>query len=87
MTADWFNGLYEFGGSAMCWLNVRRAFKDKKFSGVSIAPVAFFTSWGIWNLYYYPHLNQWVSFAGGMMLVIANGTWLGQMLYYGRKNG
>lgn len=84
MKADLFNGLYEFGGALMCGLNVLRAHRDKKFAGVSIFPVAFFTSWGLWNLYYYPHLNQWFSFAGGCFLVVTNGAWLGQMLYYGR---
>jgi len=44
--------------------------------GVSIASTAFFTSWGVWNLYYYRHLNQSASALASGGLVIANGTWL-----------
>lgn len=86
MTADLFNGLYEFGGALACGFNVLRAYKDKVFRGVSILPVAFFSSWGYWNLYYYPHLNQWFSFIGGCCLVAMNTAWLWQMIYYKRKN-
>src|SRR6185436_15953847 len=24
---------------------------------------------GFWNLFYYPHLDQWLSFAGGVLIV------------------
>lgn len=85
MTPDTINGLFEFTGSIACWYNVYKAFKDKQFRGVSWAPTAFFASWGFWNLYYYPSLHQTLSFLGGISLVIANTTWLGQMFYYGRQ--
>ena len=47
---------------------------------------AFFTSWGVWNLYYYPTLHQWASFVGGIFLVLGNGTWVIMAAYYERKN-
>lgn len=84
MTADTVNGLYEAIGGVMLWMNVRRLHRDKQVKGVSILPTAFFSSWGLWNLYFYPHLGQWLSFAGGAFLVVANVTWCGQMIYYGR---
>jgi len=45
----------------------------------------FFTSWGMWNLFYYPHLGQWYSFAGGVFIVSVNTFWLGQIIYYRRN--
>lgn len=85
MLPDLLNGIFEAGGSAMIWLNVRKAARDKVFKGVSIGPTAFFDAWGFWNLYYYPSLHQWMSLLGGISIVIANTVWLGQMLYYRDK--
>jgi len=79
---DVINGLFEFFGSTGVWLNVVALHRDKQFRGVRIGPTALFASWGFWNLYYYPHLNQWLSFVGGLSIVAANTTWLLQMLYY-----
>lgn len=82
MTPDLFNGLFEFCGGLLLWVNVRAAYQAKVFKGVAIVPTAFFAAWGIWNLYYYPSLNQWFSFAGGVNIVLANIVWVGQMIYY-----
>ena len=81
---DLINGLFEFFGSLVLWMNVRQLYLDKKVRGVTWSATAFFMTWGYWNLYYYPHLGQWCSFAGGVSIVVANTVWLGQMLYYGR---
>ena len=85
MTPDLINGLFEFFGSIMLWRNVMQLHRDKMTRGVHWAATGFFMAWGYWNLFYYPHLDQWWSFAGGISIVIANTTWLGQMFYYGRK--
>ena len=69
----------------LVWLNVRRLHLDKMVRGVAAAPIAVFSTWGIWNLYYYPHLEQWVSFAAGVLLAVGNTTWVIQMIHYGRK--
>ena len=43
----------------------------------------FFAAWGYWNLYYYyPSLDQWWSFWGGVGVVTMNTIWLGQLIYY-----
>lgn len=86
MSPDLFNGCFEFVGAVMLWSNVRRLYRDKETKGISIGPTAFFTSWGFWNLFYYSNLNQRFSFIGGANLVLANVVWLGQMIYYRRKN-
>jgi hypothetical protein len=73
---DVVNGAFEFGGGALNFLNVYRIWKDKQVRGVSIIPSILFTSWGFWNLYYYPHLDQWWSFTGGAVIVLANFLWV-----------
>ena len=84
---DIINGVFEFAGGILLWLNVFRLYKDKKIMGVHIAPVALFTSWGFWNLYFYPVVGCWWSFVAGLIVVTANFTWLCQIVYYGgRKN-
>lgn len=82
---DLINGLFELLGGFLLWTNVQRAFKDKAFKGVAIVPTAFFTVWGLWNLYFYPHLGQWLSFFGGLNIVFANSIWVGQMIYYRKQ--
>jgi hypothetical protein len=86
MTPDIINGVIEFVGSLLTWMNVRRVIQDKGHAGIYVPAVAFFMTWGLWNLFYYPHLGQWWSFHGGLSLVAANISWIGSMLYYGRKS-
>jgi hypothetical protein len=52
---------------------------------VSIAATAFFAAWGLWNLYYYPHLGQWASWAGGVAVVTTNTAYVAGMIYYARR--
>lgn len=85
MMPDLINGLFEFIGSIMLWKNTWRLYKDKGYLGVCWSTTAFFASWGYWNLYYYPLLDQWLSFFGGCSITLANTCWLVLMLYYGRK--
>lgn len=85
MTPDFVNGVFEFVGSGLTWMNVRRVYVDRGYAGIYAPAVVFFMSWGLWNLFYYPSLSQWWSFAGGLSLVAANLCWVGAMRYYGRK--
>lgn len=86
VSPDLVNGSLEFVGSGMLWANVRRLSHDKIVRGVTWYATSFFMFWGWWNLYYYPALGQWWSFAGGVSIVIANTVWLGQIVYYIRRN-
>lgn len=85
MSPDNINGLFELTGGAFILFSCAKLFKDKKVRGVSFIHVAYFTLWGYWNIYYYPHLNQWMSFIGGLSVVLVNTMWLGMLLYYLRK--
>jgi hypothetical protein len=73
---DLINGLFEAFGGFSVWLNVRAILRDRKSRGVSKIACGFFTAWGFWNLFYYPHLGQWLSFAGGVIIVVGNTVWI-----------
>lgn len=79
---DAANGAFELLSGVMVLLHCRQLHKDKEVRGASWVATAFFFAWGVWNLYYYPHLNQWLSFIGGLGIVVANCLWLGMMLHY-----
>ena len=82
MTPDLINGIFELLGGAFILNHCRVLYQDKLVKGVSALSTTFFTAWGVWNLYYYPHLDQWWSFAGGLVIVAANALWIGLMIYY-----
>lgn len=79
---DFLNGLFEAVGGAIIFLNCWKLYKDKVVKGVVWQLTIFFTAWGLWNLYYYPYLHQWASFIGGLLMVIANTLWIGQVVWY-----
>ena len=86
MTPDFFNGLFEVLGGVMVLNHCRAVLRDKAVAGVSILSTAFFSAWGFWNLFYYPHLDQWWSFAGGVVIVAANCLWVALLLKYRSRN-
>lgn len=73
---DLVMGLFEFFGGVATWGNVAKIYKDKMFRGIDFRSVVFFTSWGIWNIYYYPHLGQWIAFWGGLVICLGNIAWI-----------
>ena len=83
--ADLINGAFELSGGFFIWLSVRRTLRDKYVAGVDWMTTAFFAAWGWWNLYFYPSLDQWASFAGGVFIVIMNTTWVVLLIYYSRN--
>jgi hypothetical protein len=85
MTPDLINGCFELTGAAMLCLNVRRLWRDRRVAGVHWGPTLFFAAWGFWNLFYYPSLEQWASFAGGIALVSVNTVWLTLLAYLSRR--
>lgn len=80
--ADAANGAFEVLGGVFVLLSVFKTHRDKMVRGVSWPTTVFFMSWGYWNLYFYPSLDQWLSFAGGVFLVAANTVWVVQLAYY-----
>lgn len=82
---DLVNGLFELAGGAFLFLNVLALLRDKKLRGVHWLPTVFFNSWGIWNLFYYHHLDQPLSWYGGLVIVSVNTWWLYLIGYYKLK--
>lgn len=82
---DLINGMFEASGAVATFTNVKVILRDKAVRGFHFGAVAFFTSWSLWNLYYYPHLGQWFSFTGGAVLGILNLTYTGLAIYYSRR--
>lgn len=81
---DLINGLFESVGGIFVLNHCRVLARDKSVAGVSKLSTSIFFAWGIWNLYYYPSLDQWLSFYGGMVIVCGNCLWLLMMLWYTR---
>lgn len=83
--ADAINGMYELCGGYFILLHILQLLKDKEIKGVSWLAVFYFTTWGYWNLFYYPHLGQFISFAGGIAIAAANTFWLYLIFHYKKK--
>lgn len=83
MNVDLINGLFEAGGALCTWHNAWQLHKDRgEVRGASPVLVTFMSVWGLWNLIYYPSLNQWFSFAAGIALVLGNLAWVAQLAWY-----
>jgi len=79
---DIINASFECFGGVFVIFSIIRLHKEKMVRGISILTVIFFAAWGMWNLFYYPHLGQSLSFIGGVFVTSANTVWLGQVIYY-----
>lgn len=69
---DLINAAFEALGGLFILNHCRVLYQHKAVAGVSILSTVFFALWGAWNLYYYPSLDQWASFYGGLCITIAN---------------
>lgn len=82
---DAINGAYELFAGFFILNHCRTLYEHKLVRGVSLISTVFFFTWGIWNMYYYSHLEQWASFYGGLIVSFANFLWIYLMIYYIRK--
>jgi len=86
MTPDFINASFEFIAAFMLARNCWFTYKAKGTEGISILSSIFFASWGYWNLFYYPHMGQTLSFVAGVLVTTINTVWVWQMIYYRRGN-
>ncbi len=87
---DWpdvANGLFEISGAVFIAFSIVKLYRDKLVRGISWVSVVFFLSWGCWDLFYYLHINQLISWIGGLGGLVATAVWLGQLIYYQRREG
>lgn len=84
-TNDFFNGIFQIFGTLFICRDIQLLLKHKTIKGKGVGSNLFFAVWGFWNLYYYPSLDQWFSFFGGLCIVIANMVWFSIAIHYMRK--
>lgn len=85
-TPDLINSLFEILGASFQAMNVKAILRDKEIKGVSWMPTAFFWAWGVWNLFFYWHLHQWLSIFGSIALTAVNLTWIILVLRLNKNN-
>ena len=83
---DFINALFEFGAALFIFNHCRVVLKDRSVAGVSILSTFVFFLWGLWNMYYYPSLNQYASFYAGLFIVVANACWVFLLLKYRKRH-
>lgn len=83
---DAINGSFEFLAGLFLLLHIKAVRKDKDVKGVSILAQTFFTTWTCWNMYYYPHLDQWLSFTGGLFLAVFQVIYFILLIHYKGKS-
>ncbi len=86
LNKDLINVIFELGGSGFTFSNAYVLYKHKEVKGVNPFSTVYFGCWGIWNLFWYSHLNQPWSFYGGVLSVIASATWVSMLIYYTMRN-
>lgn len=74
---DVVNAAFECLGGFAVLLSIVKTLKDKQVRGVHWGTVVFFTTWGYWNLYYYPSLGQTISGYGALGVALMNTMWIG----------
>ena len=81
MNFDMVNGTFELFGAYFTWRNAYQLYKDGgEIKGVYWPMFSFMMMWGLWNLLYYPHLNQPLSFYAGILLTLGNVAWVTQAI-------
>ena len=85
LVPDLINGTFELSGTFFVALGIRQLMRDKQVKGVHWLTVVFFTVWGYWNTWYYPHLGQWISFVGGCGIAVSNTIYVIMLLHYSRR--
>jgi hypothetical protein len=80
-TSDLVNGLFEACGAISVLNHTRVLWRSRQAHGVSVLSILFFTAWGGWNLFFYPHLGQWLSFCGGLAIMVSEIVWFGSVVW------
>lgn len=79
---DLTNGLFEILGTLFMIPAIRSVYHTRSSAGAHWLTAFFFTSWGCWNLFYYPHLGQWYSTLGAAVLAFTNAFYLFLLVKY-----
>ncbi|RKZ81255.1 MAG: hypothetical protein DRQ35_00550 [Gammaproteobacteria bacterium] len=82
LSPDLINASFEILGAIFVLNHCKVLYREKTVAGISIISVAYFLLWGLYNLFYYPHLNQSWSFYAAITITIANTLWVILLLKY-----
>lgn len=82
ITPDHINAFFECSGLFFVFPSIIALYRTKSAEAISLWTVFFFTSWGFWNMWYYPSLGQFWSGVGAYGVAGANSIWLGLIIYY-----
>jgi hypothetical protein len=69
---DLINAAFELSAALFVGLNALDIYRKQTVAGHTIPTTMFFWAWGLWNLAYYPHLDQWLSTSGALGVWAAN---------------
>jgi len=83
---DIINAMFELGGFMAIIPSILAVLRDKCWQGLSLMTPVFFTSWGFWNILYYPHLDQFWSACAAVLLTVSNSIYLALLFKYRTKS-
>ena len=81
---DTINAFFEAAGAVFILPSILKAWRERMIRGGHWLTPAFFFSWGIWNIWFYPAAGQPLSGAVAIGCAVANGAWLALVIRYGR---
>lgn len=82
---DFVNALFQVMAGVFVLNHCRVLLHDKQVKGVSTASTMFFVTWGLWNLAYFPSLDQQWSLYGAIFVTGANVIYVAMQVYYKRR--
>ena len=82
---DLIHGTFGIAITIFTILNIIKLYKDKKVRGVSILFPIYLCIFNTWNIFYLFNLHQILASISGILVLIVNSIWLGQMIYYLKK--
>jgi hypothetical protein len=77
-TYDLINGSFELVGAYFTWRNAYQLYVDRDIKGVYWPTTAFFSIWGIFNLFFYAAIFLPFSWYAAMVLTTGNLAWVTQ---------
>lgn len=87
LNPDYTQAFWELGSACFQLPNVFAIRKSKSISGIHWYATAFFTAWGIYNLWFYTALNLPTAYWAGLAITAVNLLWLGHLCYYAWRRG
>jgi hypothetical protein len=73
---DLINAGFELLAALFILNNVRVLWNSRQAYGISLLSTMFFSIWGAYNIWFYPHLGQHLSFYAGILVMLANCFWI-----------